>query len=282
MAKTKARSTPKAKHFPRRRYFRLLPPALVLILCFFLSAGAGGGETELPEDTTAATQPPTTETQPTEATGREPADPVQDYDFSRPVPKSPAVDDSYFDDAVFIGDSRTEGLILYTGLSNTVSFTHKGLMVNTVFTEPVVNKNGEKIPVIEALRETDFKKVYIMFGINETGWPYNKEFKEAYGKLIDEIRSINPRAVIYVQQIMPVTDGLSATHPYVKNKKIREYNDLIRLLAEEKEVYYIDTASAVAMKNGSLPEEAAVDGIHLNLKYCKKWLDYLKTHTVSE
>ena len=41
------------------------------------------------------------------------------YDFSRPVPLSEPVDDSYFDDAVFIGDSRTEGLITNTGLSNT-------------------------------------------------------------------------------------------------------------------------------------------------------------------
>lgn len=283
MERTKARKRPTTKNSHRRRHFRLLPVVLVLILCFFLSAGAGDGKEQAVE-TTVATLP--AETQQTETPTQEPTqeltEPVKDYDFSRPVPRSEAVDNSYFDDAVFIGDSRTEGLILYTGLSNAASYTHKGLMVNTVFTEPVVNKNGEKIPVIEALRKTDFKKVYIMFGINETGWPYNQEFKEEYGKLIDEIKSINPRAIIYVQQIIPVTDQLSATHRYVKNGKIREFNKLIRLLAEEKEVYYIDTASAVAMANGSLPEEAAIDGIHLNLKYCKKWLEYLKTHTVSE
>lgn len=45
-------------------------------------------------------------------------------------------------------------------------------------------------------------------------------------------------------------------------------------------VYYIDTGAAVADDSGCLPEDAAIDGIHLKKPYCDKWLDYLKTHTV--
>lgn len=142
------------------------------------------------------------------------------YDYSKPVPESNMVENSYFDDAVFIGDSRTEGLILYTGLSNAISYTNKGLMVDTVFTKPVINKNGEKLSVMDALRQTNFSKVYIMLGINETGWPYNSVFIEKYGKIIDEIKTINPEAVIYVQEILPVTDKVSQTHSYIKNGKI--------------------------------------------------------------
>ena len=33
-----------------------------------------------------------------------------------PVPESEAVEDTYFEDAVFLGDSRTEGFRLYSGL----------------------------------------------------------------------------------------------------------------------------------------------------------------------
>lgn len=204
------------------------------------------------------------------------------YDYSRPVPESEAVDNDYFDDAVFIGDSRTEGLILYTGLSNAISYTHKGLMVDTVFTKPVINMNGEKLSVMDALWQTDFSKVYIMLGINETGWPYNDVFIEKYGKVIDEIKTINPDALIYVQDILPVTDRVSQTHSYVKNKKINEFNVLIRKMAEEKKVYSIDAGSVVSDVSGCLPEEAAIDGIHLKKPYCEKWLEYLKTHTVTE
>lgn len=66
------------------------------------------------------------------------------YTASGMVPKSEAVDTSYFDDAVFIGDSRTEGFILSTGLSNATAYTQKGLMVDTVFTNPVVNMGGKR------------------------------------------------------------------------------------------------------------------------------------------
>ena len=38
------------------------------------------------------------------------------YDFSQPCPESPAVDNSYFEDAAFIGDSRTDGFLLYSGI----------------------------------------------------------------------------------------------------------------------------------------------------------------------
>jgi lysophospholipase L1-like esterase len=61
-----------------------------------------------------------------------------------------------------------------------------------------------------------------------------------------------------------------------------EYNELLQSLAEEKQVYYLDTKSAVADKNGSLPENAAVDGIHLVKEYCGKWLEYLKLHTITQ
>lgn len=204
------------------------------------------------------------------------------YDYKNPVPLSICVDEGYFDDAVFIGDSRTEGMILYTGLSNAMAYTNKGLTVESVFTKPVINLGGEKLSVMDSLRKTDFKKVYIMLGINETGWPYNEIFIEKYGEIIDEIKAMNPEAVIYVQEILPVTNSLSQSHSYVKNEKINEFNALIREMAAEKQIYYIDVKNAVVDEFGNLPEEAAIDGIHLQKTYCEKWLDYLKTHVVSE
>ena len=192
------------------------------------------------------------------------------------------VGDDYFDDAVFIGDSRTEGMILNTGLWNTTAYVYKGLMVNTVFTKPVVNINGEKIPVMDALKSTNFSKVYIMLGINETGWAYSPVFQEKYKDIIDAVQEINPDAFIYIQGIIPVSDKVSSEHPYITNSKIAEYNRLLQELAEEKEVYFIDTKNAVMSTNGALPEDAATDGIHLVNVYCQKWLDYLKTHTVNE
>ena len=153
-------------------------------------------------------------------------------------------------------------------------------MVDTVFTSPVIQMDGQRLSVVEALRRTAFKKVYIALGINETGWAYESIFIDKYQKLIQEIQAINPQAILYIQEIMPVTAQTSQTHSYVKNDKIQRYNELLAKLAEEMGVYYIDTGAAVADDSGCLPEDAAIDGIHLKKPYCDKWLDYLKTHTV--
>ncbi len=191
------------------------------------------------------------------------------------------VDNSFFDDAVFIGDSRTEGFMIYEDV-NATSYTHKGLMVDTIFTSPVITQDGEKITVMEALKNTSFNKVYIMLGINETGWQSSYFFIQKYGEIIDEIKKINPDAIIYVESILPVSEKVSMNHSYIKKAKIDEYNVLIKEMVKEKGVYYLDISSAVANEAGYLPEDAATDGIHLNKKYCDKWLQYLKTHYIVE
>lgn len=205
--------------------------------------------------------------------------PAETYDYAKPVPASEPVSNDYFSDAVFIGDSRTEGFITNTGLTNTVSYTHKGLMVDTVFTKPVIRQRGEMVSIMDALKTTKFNKVYIMLGINEMGWPYSDVFIKRYGEIIDGVRTVNPDAVIYVEEILPVSNKVSAEHSYIKNSKISEFNRLLQKMAAEKQVYYIDLGKVVAAEDGSLPEDAAADGIHLKKAYCVKWLDYLKSHT---
>lgn len=273
-------------HHRRRRKPKknFMLPLLGLLLIGTITAAVCVQLTQAAPHQPESTQDTQPTSPPTEATG-DTTQPTQaptggGYDYGEPVPQSEAVDNSYFDDAVFIGDSRTEGLILYTGLSNTTVYANQGLMVDTVFTSPVIQMDGQKLSVVEALRRTEFKKVYIMLGINETGWAYESIFIDKYKALIEEIQSINPQAIIYIQEIMPVTAETSRTHSYVKNDKIQRYNELLVKLAEEMGVYYIDTGAAVADASGCLPEAAAIDGIHLKKPYCDKWLDYLKTHTV--
>lgn len=74
---------------------------------------------------------------------------------------------------------------------------------------------------------------------------------------------------------------VSAEHSYIKNEKIAEYNALLQEMAKEKQVYFVAAAEAVTDGDGALPEDAAVDGIHLKKEYCVKWLEYLESHTVS-
>ena len=70
-----------------------------------------------------------------------------------------SVDDSYFDDAVFIGDSRTVGMYEYSGLEETSTFyASTGLTIYKMFDSAIVSVPGQKkkITVEEALSEKQF------------------------------------------------------------------------------------------------------------------------------
>ena len=63
------------------------------------------------------------------------------------------------------------------------------------------------------------------------------------------------------------------------NTNVSKFNKLIKEVANEKNVKYLDVASALVNSEGYLPEKASTDGIHVDKKYCEKWLDYLKNNS---
>lgn len=200
-----------------------------------------------------------------------------------PVPESEAVEDAYFEDAVFLGDSRTEGFHLYSGLESGTYFYAVGATVESVFTKNVWPADGkEKVPLLDALAETACGKVYLMLGINELGWSKKETFHDQYAKVIDRVREDHPEAEIVLQTILPVSAKQDAKGSYVNNARIGVYNQVIRALAEEKDCALVDVAEALAGEDGCLPKELNFDGVHLNPAGCKIWLDYLRTHSLSK
>lgn len=203
----------------------------------------------------------------------------QDPVSSVGVPASARVLNSYFDDAVFIGDSLTEGIKLYDIMSNATVLSHTGLGLDNIYTKEVVEQeDGTKISVMDALKlQQNAAKIYILIGPNSIG--YDKEiFISKYGAIIDSVKLAQPNAVIYVQSMLPVTTNNKYK---LKNDVIDEYNLALIDMAEEKQVYYLDINSSLKGPDGALPTEASpADGMHFNAKYYQKWFDYLKTHTV--
>lgn len=190
------------------------------------------------------------------------------------------VSNKKFDSSVaFIGDSRTQGFLMYTGLKDVVDYTYIGLMVDTAVTKEFVKASGgKKVTILEDMKTKDIDTVYIMLGINELGWSYSQVFVKYYGNLIDEIRKVKPNCKIYVQSIIPVTKEKSDSDDIYNNKNIRKYNELIKKLAQDKNVTYLDVASYLADSRGNLPSSASTDGVHVNKEYCLKWYEYLKNN----
>ena len=213
--------------------------------------------------------------------GEEPEEEVIPEEPWAPVGESPAVEDTYFADAAFLGDSRTDGLRLYSGLKDTHYFCAVGATVESVFTKKVWGPEGSKIPLLDAMKaEEDCSKIYVMLGVNELGWSKVETFRNQYVKLVERIREDHPDAQVVIQSILPVSARQDAKKTYVNNKRIQEYNQAILALAEEMDCAYLNVSEAVTGEDGCLKAELTSDGVHLNIKGCKIWLEYLRTHSV--
>ncbi len=207
------------------------------------------------------------------------------YDFSQPAPEGEAVDNSYFDNAAFVGDSRTDGLMLYSGIGTGENLTSNGLSVFSLAEKKALTIGEEKYTLLEALALKEYGKVYLSLGVNELGYSSKNDssFYRHYCEAIDAIRRVQPNAVIYVQTLIPVNEKqveeYNGNKYNLTNDRLRTYNDLIRQAAEEKQVVCLDLYSLFVDENGSLPEGDSRDGVHLRKEPCQRWLDYLKTHT---
>lgn len=207
---------------------------------------------------------------------RKDSSPTESSTVPERLPQKPV---SYFDDAVFIGDSRTEGLMLYNGLGKAKYYAIQGLMINTVYTKPAIQTNSGKIPVMKALSYGKFSKVYVMLGVNELGWSDAKQFPLQYAKMVDDIKSSQKGAKIYIQSILPVSQKRSETDPLYSNSKIITYNKELKKIAQEKKVTYLEVNQVMQNTDGFLPQEASTDGVHLSREYLEKWCVYLRNHT---
>lgn len=201
---------------------------------------------------------------------------------AEPVGETARADDSYFAGAAFLGDSRTDGFRLYSGLKEGTYFVSTGATVESVFTKAVKTDAGE-MPLLDAMAvmEPEPERIYVMLGVNELGWVDSNDYYTQYGLVIDRLRQDHPDAEVILQTNMPVTRAQEAKKTYVCNSRIAVYNDIIRTLAGEKNCPLVDTASAVADEEGFLRTEWSSDGVHLNTKGCKVWLEYLRTHAVN-
>ena len=194
-----------------------------------------------------------------------------------------AVEDDYFSDAVFIGDSRTVGMFEYGGLEEISTFyASTGLTVYSLFGSEIVQMPGqrEKISIEQALEEIQFGKIYLMVGINEMGRGTLDDFLDQYAQVVDHLRELQPDAIIYLQGIIKVTTARSAKGDYITNQGIEERNAGIAALADQIQVYYLDVNPVICDENGGMEASYTTDGVHLMAQYIPIWKEFLKEHAV--
>lgn len=193
------------------------------------------------------------------------------------------VDDDYFNDALFIGDSRMVGLSEYCEPLDTRAdfYVKKALTIyNLLDGKAIRSFDGTQKTLWEVLDEKQYGKIYIMVGINEIGVGNAEYFRDAYEQVVNGIREAQPDAFIFINSIMHVSQSKSDTDSLYNNTNINARNDAIASLADDRHVFYLNINEAVDDENGALRSDITFDDIHLKGSCYEPWHEYLLAHGV--
>lgn len=192
------------------------------------------------------------------------------------------VKNSYFKDAVFIGDSRTVGLHDYSGLEHTTYFAKTGLTIYNMLDEPFITDpvTNNKVTISYMMQHNTYQKIYLCIGINELGTGGTERFQQECWKVLKKLRKWQPDAIIYVQSILPVSAVQNAKDAVINNTNIRDKNAAIAQLTDGIQIIYLNINEVFEDENHNLRQEYTFDNVHLYAQYYSKWIDYLKKHAV--
>ena len=211
-------------------------------------------------------------------------DTVSDPDSPAIVPKTdPPVDDSYFSDAVFIGDSRMEGFRNASGITQVQFFTSVGMNLSSMANDPIISTADGMITVPAAVSGGNYSKIYVMLGTNDLGEYDWEDFRTRFVSAMNRLLELEPGAVLYVCSVVYVEEAKVASQnygSYVNNANVDTINAILLELCEEQGYYYLDFNEILSNGYGALIDGASEDGIHIYGKYCEQMLDYLKSHYI--
>ncbi len=159
---------------------------------------------------------------------------------------------SSLNEIVLLGDSLTNGCE-WSELFQNPNIKNRGIESDN--TLGVLKRIGTVIKSKPA-------KIFIMIGVNDLGSNTPIDIIiENYNKIILQIKSDSPSSKVYIQSVLPTNSKLYKGA--AENKKIKELNLKLEVLARNFELYYIDIFSYLIDSDGGLDQRYSNDGLHL-------------------
>jgi hypothetical protein len=197
---------------------------------------------------------------------------LPDYEYA-------TVDESYFDDACFIGDSRTVGISKYAGIDNATFLCATSLTIFD-YEKSKITYDGKKTSIRDVLTENQFGKIYLMFGINECSSSSAERYFEKYANTVNDIRLLEPNAIIFVEGSLLVTAESSEESEKITNENISLRNYYVSLLENRDDIFYIDINESSLCEDGALIADYTWDQVHIKAQYYPVWKEFLLSHGV--
>ncbi|MDO5111971.1 MAG: GDSL-type esterase/lipase family protein [Clostridia bacterium] len=236
----------------------------------------------------AITLPPSASPKPTKAPPTPTPTPVP-----TPMPTPPpAVGDSFydafFDDALFVGDSITQGLQNYViqlrkdnpTLLGTARFAAaKSFNLERARRKkPLENSSlrykGKAMTIPGIMEAMQVNTVYIMLGVNDWAGAHIDDCIENYAAIIANIREAVPDAVIYVQSCTPVTQ--KGEKAKLTNEGLDSFNVSLQALCEQTGARYVDISTALKDETNCLnPDYSSDNYVHMSKEGAQVWIGAL-------
>ena len=186
--------------------------------------------------------------------------------------------DSYFDDSLFIGDSRIVQLMNEEALETADGFCKVGIGNTALLTTKLKIQGVGTVTLEQLLSKKIYDKIYLCNGINQMGSGVEGNFN-AFKMVYELVREKAPDAIIYIQSIIPTSlEYRNKTYPeYFDSARVAEYNAMLKELCDEDDnTYFIDVARLYTGSDGYLDMSYSNDGLHITYAAQEKWIALLK------
>ena len=279
---------------------------IFVLMCLACKAQpAPQAESPAPEPTAVLTEAPTEVPQtevPTPVPSAPPSDGSTPAPTEAPTPEptpepitaemlDSGMFDSYFDDAVFVGDSMTKAFGYFitkqreqngaclgsAHFMGVVSMTLKYAVTDT----PLFTYRGKQVSLTDGLNQYGAKKVFIMIGANDLSFRDWSDVENDFRKIIDLIHEKCDGAKVILIGINP------PTYSYCRNRDIdiahwNSFNDGLRAICEEKGADFMTFASELMDEKGYLRLEYADGDLHLSNAGNTIWLRAVRIYAAKQ
>lgn len=200
------------------------------------------------------------------------------------------VDASWFDNAIFVGDSVTVGLSNYAdnGCLGDADFLARECMGYHTAMFGVDHEygihpsyKGQKVMIEDGVQMIGKKNVFIMLGMNDISYLGVDGAVDVMKEFCTILEEKNPDIQVYIESVTPMI-STKVREDYLNNENIALYNERIKEVCNERGYVYLDIASVVSDGNGNLRDDLCSDpeglGHHFTSEGDRLWVEYLKTH----
>ncbi len=183
------------------------------------------------------------------------------------------VPEEWFADALLLGNSHCGGLSMYGELPEADFCFSYGGSIFTGLDTVCRDRNERSFTLRSLLQSKQYGKIILIYGTNEMGYDIDY-LRPRFETFLDKLAQAQPQAQLWLCAAPPVNPDKVGSEVFsVAN--CRAVNRLIRELAAERSLGFLDVFGLFADEDGILPSDYTGDGIHLTMEGYREWGSWL-------